>query len=492
MSSGDSDGWTAVGPSRFCSNCGAPIQTGTVFCPRCGIRILHPPEQQSASASMPSGMPDYSSPASFPEVKKSKAKRNVIVVAVLLIVVLLIGLGISYFVSPLGGSKTTTTSAGVTQSTTATGTGSSIMQTLSSSSSGNSLIFQPGNPDITNSSANVSYPSNYTTLADYALSLINKDRATFGLPSVVLSKVDSGQQHADSMLYYGYFSHWDVQGYKPYMRYTLLGGTGSVEENVAFNYCIRSSDIESTSIVQPVPCTIQTIENSLNGSEWAMMYNDALCCDNGHRNNTLDSAHTSVSIGISYNITSEAVFFVEDYENNYLNFTTLSYSNNLLSMQGSMIRNVDLTPWIYSGDSISAGALFYVFYDPTLQPINSLPAVSCLSEGSSCLAYQQCASQSEINETATCTYWGGYNEGTFLGWVQAPCPANFQCSSQYQGYQEVYATMWQSSGQSPGSSFTIQFSLSSFIQQNGNGIYTLYLIPNNSNYTVTSYSVFVG
>lgn len=26
------------------------------------------------------------------------------------------------------------------------------------------------------------------------------------------------------MLYYDYFSHWDTQGYKPYVRYTLLGG----------------------------------------------------------------------------------------------------------------------------------------------------------------------------------------------------------------------------------------------------------------------------
>src|SRR5271168_2868739 len=54
-------------------------------------------------------------------------------------------------------------------------------------------------------------------LINYALSLINKDRATYGLKNVTLSPITSAQQHSESMLQYNYFSHWDIYGMKPYM-----------------------------------------------------------------------------------------------------------------------------------------------------------------------------------------------------------------------------------------------------------------------------------
>ena len=81
----------------------------------------------------------------------------------------------------------------------------------------------------------ISYPSNYNQLANFSLTLINQDRASAGLTPVTLSPIPSAQEHADSMLQNNYFSHWDTQGYKPYMRYSILNGTGFVEENVRTN-----------------------------------------------------------------------------------------------------------------------------------------------------------------------------------------------------------------------------------------------------------------
>ncbi len=79
----------------------------------------------------------------------------------------------------------------------------------------------------------VSYPS-LEELVNYTLSIITNDRMSSNLQNVTLSQITSAQQHADDMLKNHYFSHWDTQGYKPYVRYTLAGGTGAVDENLAY------------------------------------------------------------------------------------------------------------------------------------------------------------------------------------------------------------------------------------------------------------------
>lgn len=172
--------------------------------------------------------------------------------------------------------------------------------------------FEPANPSFVNGRANVTLPQNYTVFANYALSLVNKDRTTFGDPPLSLSAVASGQQHADSMDYFGYFEHVDNQGYSPEQRFDMLGGGyGLVGENQGFDYC-NNSPVNATQL-SPVPCNVQTIENGITNSEWGMMYNDAICCNNGHRMNILSTSYTQVAIGIAYNSSTNAVYFVEDF-----------------------------------------------------------------------------------------------------------------------------------------------------------------------------------
>jgi uncharacterized protein YkwD len=296
--------------------------------------------------------------------------------------------------------------------------------------------------NITGTNLTLSYPPNYDTLANYALSLINADRATFNVSGVTLSPIQSGQEHAYSMLVNGYFSHWDTQGYKPYMRYTLLNGTGAVEENVAF---------EASSL--PSFVTTAQVETAISSLEHDMVYNDEACCQNGHLLNIINPYHNRVSIGIAYN--STAVYFVEDFENYYINLNAPIFvpSNQSVTLQGSTLTS--LIP-----DSV------IVSYDPTPTPINA--------------------------STLNSQYQIPYNEGTFLGGA-IPCASGLQLCNRFNGGITVRPSTWDVTN----SSVDIVFSLQQFTNKDGSGVYTIYLTQNtfasnpNDTESLTSFSIFV-
>ena len=279
------------------------------------------------------------------------------------------------------------------------------------------------NPSIYNSTVKITYPSDYDALRNYSLALINEDRANASLSGVTISPIQSAQQHADSMLYFGYFSHWDTQGLKPYMRYTILNGTGFVEENVAYEY---------TSL--PSYLTTSAVESAISTLEYQMIYNDSACCQNGHRDNILTPFHNRVSIGIAYDSTH--VYFVEDFETDYISFgSPLAQSGNQVSLIGN-------TTQALNPDTIM------IFYD---NPPTNLNA-------------------STLNND----YYGSYGQGSFVGGVLPSCNFLAGCSS-YDGYITVYASAWQVTS----TSIDIQFSLSKFVAQDGNGVYTLYMLQGN-------------
>jgi uncharacterized protein YkwD len=357
--------------------------------------------------------------------------------------------------------------AGTFASTTATSTSSSISgvppipKTSSPSASPGKWLQDPA---FVGNSSKIEYPPFYAVLANFTLGVINKDRASAGLGPVILSSVPSGQQHADSMAFYGYFSHWDNQGYKPYMRYSLLGGTGGVAENAALNYC-NSSPPDSTDPT-PAPCGLQTVENAINGSEWEMMNNDTTCCNNGHRENILQPMHNRVSVGIAYN--STAVYLVEDFENSYITSGSLQVAGGVVTFQGSVGHHIP--GWMRT----SAGAEITVYFDPTpgnigLNELNLLPS---------------CSQFNELNEPSSCRYQGAYTPGVQVSTVFAPCPAKYICSAG----NYTYAQTWQEAA----GNFNIVFSISALESTYGNGIYTFYLWPTAStSEPITSLSVFV-
>ena len=294
-------------------------------------------------------------------------------------------------------------------------------------------------PDIKNGSADIAYPADYCTLASYALQQINADRAANGTGPVSLGYNQAAQQHADSMLYYGYFSHFDTQGYKPYMRYSLLGGRGGDFENVAFfSYSIYH--FTSTSAV----------EEAIRQLEHSMVYNDSSCCANGHKYNILNPLHNVVSIGVAYNGT--ILYFDEEFENDYIQLsfaTTSATSANpyYVTMSGTLTQQVNAPNSIYIAfDNASAAE--------TPSALNNAPHE--------------------------------YGPGSLIGGVLPPNVLG-RCGQFTQGIT-VCAHTWEFSS----AGVDIAFSLSEFIKSYGPGVYTIYLITgSDTNSAITSISVFV-
>ena len=312
----------------------------------------------------------------------------------------------------------------------------SLLTSTSASSAGSSITDHSYSPLIGNGSADVIYPPDYTTLEDYALQLINWDRGNFSVAPVTLGSSPAGQQHADSMLRYGYFSHWDTQGYKPYMRYTLLGGTGADFENIAYIYSPGAN------------YNTASVEGAIKTLEYAMMYNDEACCSNGHRDNILNPLHDEVSIGVAYNSTT--VFFDEEFESVYMsNFSLTVSSSNYVTMTG-----VPTDPAVTN--NVSA---IYITYDST----------------------PQAETPSQLNSGPR-----EYDPGTLTGGV---LPAGFLGGcGQFETGTTVCATTW---------TFTqtqvdVGFSLNEFIQDYGAGVYTLYVVTGPStNTAIVTYSLFI-
>jgi uncharacterized protein YkwD len=286
----------------------------------------------------------------------------------------------------------------------------------------------PSTPDVSpdaNGSNSGSETSIHEELVNYALTLINNDRQLNGLENVTLSNVNSGQVHADNMLENNFAGHWDLNGYKPHMRYTLAGGKGAVSENVAWMY--------SSGLIDP--------KETLEELQRQMMYDDA-ASGWGHKNNILTPFHNKVSIGIAYN--DNYVYFVQDFENDYVAWETLTVSNNEVTMKGTILRQ---------GLSIKHVAVYYDNPESlTVEQLMNPP------------------------------FQGGYDLGTFVGMA---LPSGRQATAGI----TIPAQVWTQTGQN----FEIKFTLSTAQSSYGKGIYTLCLqtdlanTPTENNY-LTTYS----
>ncbi len=341
--------------------------------------------------------------------------------------------------SILSGSTTTGPGTQYSTATPSTSAGGTAAQCSTVASAKNLAA-----PDIHNGSADVAYPSDYCAIVTYALGLINQDRASNGSGPVSLGYNQAAQQHADSMLYYGYFSHYDTQGYKPYMRYSLLGGTGADTENVAYFY-------------YSVPHFLSTdsVESAIKDLEHSMVYNDSACCANGHRYNILNPLHNVVSIGVAYD--GNTVYFDEEFENDYVNLTfTISSASSsnpyYVTMEGAPTHTV------------AAPNSLYIAFDNTPQP----------------------ATQAQLNSAPH-----EYGPGTLVGGVLPKQCFSGLCGpcNQFSSGTTVCADTWKFTP----SAVDIAFPLEPFVKNYGPGVYTLYLITGSGlDSAITSFCVFVA
>ncbi|MSQ13251.1 MAG: CAP domain-containing protein [Dehalococcoidia bacterium] len=153
------------------------------------------------------------------------------------------------------------------------------------------------------------------------LDLINKDRSSAGLMSVVLGSNPAAQQHAEEMLKNSYLAHWGMGGLKPYMRYTLAGGTNYEAENgFGIKGPLPPGNYPKILVPQELTETERGLMNSL-----------------GHRDNILNKWHKKVNLGIACDAYTCAV--VQQFEGDYVEFTKkplLEPANGTISMAGRL------------------------------------------------------------------------------------------------------------------------------------------------------------
>lgn len=123
------------------------------------------------------------------------------------------------------------------------------------------------------------------------LALVNRDRATLGLPPVELDEGPptlAGQAHAEDMAKLGYLGHWGSDGSVPEQRHTEAGGADMVLENAL---CFTD---EAKRALDPKP----TIDPAHLERAEALFF-DEVPPNDGHRRNILKRGHTKVGIGIA-------------------------------------------------------------------------------------------------------------------------------------------------------------------------------------------------
>ncbi|MEM2154226.1 MAG: CAP domain-containing protein [Nitrososphaeria archaeon] len=246
--------------------------------------------------------------------------------------------------------------------------------------------------------------ANVLHLINYALELINNDRVNNGLEPVELGNNMAAQSHAENLAKILCLSHWDTNGMKPYMRYTLFGGKNFVQENVAAVFMLGRTN----------PLSDEEIKSFLAKLEHEMMYNDA-SSGWGHRKNILDPSHTHVNIGIAYN--SQIVVLVQDFENILIEWEEFNIKNTTVSLKGRFLQN--LKPY-----------MFLVYFDPSPTPL----------------------SREDLQHTP---YNGSYSFGKLLG---AVLDKGYQTDVPY-----IYATKWVQRGLD----FEIVFDFKKFMQTSG-------------------------
>jgi hypothetical protein len=145
------------------------------------------------------------------------------------------------------------------------------------------------------------------------LQLVNRDRATAGLPPVQLDEgpaTRAGQRHAEDMAVHGYLGHWGTDGSVPEQRFTEAGGSGMVMENAS---CF--SDEKKRSLDGSPTVEARAVEDAEN-----MFFHETPPHD-GHRQNILKAWHTKVGIGVAQPVGTPteipvpcfAQEFVDDY-----------------------------------------------------------------------------------------------------------------------------------------------------------------------------------
>lgn len=121
----------------------------------------------------------------------------------------------------------------------------------------------------------------------HLLRMVNEERDDAGLSSLKMDDLACkvAQQHAIEMAENGFLSHWDLEGLKPYHRYSFAGGTDATGENDS------SADYSKP---------IESDEMPFAAVRMHIVMHDEVPPNDGHRQTMLTPQHTHVGFGMAW------------------------------------------------------------------------------------------------------------------------------------------------------------------------------------------------
>lgn len=125
----------------------------------------------------------------------------------------------------------------------------------------------------------------------YMVALVNRDRASMGLPPVELDEgpaTRAAQRHAEDMARLGFLGHWGSDGSVPEQRYTEAGGVHMVLENALCFTDELPRKLDPNPLIDPAQ--VERAES---------LFFDETPPNDGHRKNILKPTHTKIGVGVA-------------------------------------------------------------------------------------------------------------------------------------------------------------------------------------------------
>lgn len=316
-----------------------------------------------------------------------------------------------------------------------------------------------------------------SVLKNRVLAHVNGARARHGARAVALGSNAAAQEHAEELLRGRYLSHWNRDGFAPYMRYARAGGQGYSAENVSltgylFSQGCRAIDMDAR------------LEEALQG----------LMDSPGHRDNILRSEHTTLHAGLAQSC--GVLTIVQLFEGDYVRYDSLPYiRDGILRMAGRTINGAALP---------DTSQPFRVSWVPLPQPVTrgQLIQTSCYSGG------QPIAALLRPSPPGT-EYVLSAHDGE---WIRCPTPYDVDPELVYPSDPRAFARILQAAQnndkirapysapaiiaqrwQEAGTAFEIEADLSSLLDKYGAGVYTIGFWGqlNGQSALLSEYSLFV-
>ena len=326
-------------------------------------------------------------------------------------------------------------------------------------------------------------PSERTDLVEYALTLINQARTDAGLNEVVLDDNTAAQSHAENSAARCTRGHWDTDGLKPYMRYTLAGGEQYSAENVfAIDFC--PEDLDNYQLETPREQIDFAMDRFLNSP--------------GHRQTILDPHHRKVGIGLTYQ--APTIWFVQLFVGDYIEYETKpTIDVGMLTLSGRVkngaaISGTTSTITIYyerSPQNLTRGQLSRTYcYNygqriASIRPPSEPGSAYTEDELTIEVTSSQCPDSYDIppNSPSPMT-----NDEAQENWQQARDLSQTKSTRQLT-IRLITANEWSVTN----GSFTLSADISDLLEQHGNGVYTIVLRAeiNGEPAPISEYSIFL-